>query len=237
VVPTGPRERLAAALRPIITLVVAHELDDQAITAAAVAVEEVADQLGAAAGPRRARHRPDPSQQAHEFFPTSPVIGAENPIAPPVRVWDVVGAESGQREIGGQAWFDFPYEGPPTCVHGGVIAETFDEILGAANLASGNPGMTGTLTVRYRKPTPLRTDLRLEARTVGRTGRKISTWGGIFHGDVLTAEAEGLFIEVLPDAMLGIAEGNLGSIEPGMLAALRSEAAGQSAGPGDAAPA
>jgi hypothetical protein len=29
-----------------------------------------------------------------------------------------------------------------------VIAATFDEILGAAIMVSGNPGMTGTLTVR-----------------------------------------------------------------------------------------
>ena len=40
-----------------------------------------------------------------------------------------------------------------------MIAETFDEMLGAANIVAGNPGMTGTLTIRYRKPTPLRTDL------------------------------------------------------------------------------
>ena len=66
-------------------------------------------------------------------------------------------ATDGYREIRAEAWFDFAYEGPPTCVHGGVIAETFDEVLGAANMVAGNPGMTGTLTVRYRKPTPLRT--------------------------------------------------------------------------------
>ncbi len=55
------------------------------------------------------------------------------------------------------ACFDWAYEGPPTCVHGGVIAEVFDEVLGAANIVAGVRAMTGTLTVRYRKPTPLNT--------------------------------------------------------------------------------
>jgi hypothetical protein len=105
-----------------------------------------------------------------------------------------------------------------------VIAETFDELLGAANLAAGNPGMTGTLTVRYRKPTPLRTDLRLEARCQRREGREIFSWAGIYHGDTLTAEADGLFIEVAPAQFLAIAEGNADSADPVMLAAIRAEA-------------
>jgi len=113
----------------------------------------------------------------------------------------------------------------PLALSGRVgIAETFDVLLGAANLAAGNPGMTGTLTVRYRKPTPLRTDLRLEARCQRREGRKIFSWAGIYHGDTLTAEADGLFIEVAPAQFLAIAEGNADSADPVMLAAIRAEA-------------
>ena len=52
----------------------------------------------------------------------------------------VDGVDGGYREIAGEAHFDYPYEGPPTCVHGGVIAETFDEMLGAANMVAGNAG-------------------------------------------------------------------------------------------------
>ena len=71
-----------------------------------------------------------------------------DPIAPPVSLEVVEGADGGPLEIRATAWFDYPYEGPPSCVHGGVIAATFDEILGAANMVAGSPGMTGTLTVR-----------------------------------------------------------------------------------------
>jgi hypothetical protein len=71
----------------------------------------------------------------------------------------------------------------------------------------------------------LRTDLRIEARCVGRSGRKIRTWAGIYHGEVLTAEADGIFIEVAPAKFLAIAEGNADSVDPTVLAAMRAEAA------------
>ncbi len=129
------------------------------------------------------------------------------------------------REIRADAWFDWAYEGPPNCVHGGVIAETFDEMLGAANMVAGNPGMTGTLTIRYRTPTPLRTPLRIEARCLDRDGRKIRTWGGIYHGDRLTAEAEGLFIEVRPTQFPVIDEGDVDNAGPSVLRAVRAGAA------------
>jgi Thioesterase superfamily len=221
-----PRRRLAAALRPLITMTVSSALDDAVLSDAAAAVEAISSGLGERALPaKHPRRPPDMSNPPQEFFPSSPITGMLNPIAPPVRVWMVEGVDGGYREIRGEAYFDYPYEGPPTCVHGGVIAETFDEVLGAANMVANNPAMTGTLTIRYRKPTPLRTDLRIEARCLGRNGRKIRTWGGIFHGVVLTAEAEGIFIEVGPARLVAIAEANPNSADPQMLAAMRAEVA------------
>jgi len=219
-----PRRRLAAALRPIITLTVAATFDDEVLAAAAERLEEIGRTLTSAAGPKRARQQPSISQHAQEFFPTSPIMGMANPIAPPVVVHVVNGIDGGYREIRAEAWFDWAYEGPPTCVHGGVIAETFDEMLGAANMVAGNPGMTGSLTIRYRKPTPLRTPLRIEARCLSRDGRKIKTWAGMYHGDLLTAEADGLFIEVNPSQFLAIAEGNVDNADPAVLDAMRAEA-------------
>ncbi len=48
------------------------------------------------------------------------------------------------------------------------------------------------------------------ARLTGREGRKIYAWGGIYHEGVLTAEADGIFIEVIPGQMLDIVSGNAG---------------------------
>ena len=235
-----PRRRVAAALRPLITLTVANTFEEGVLDEAADRLEELVRTLTGRAGPKRPRRQPDISQHAQDFFPTSPVMGMANPIAPPVRVEVVDGPEGGPREIRGEAWFDWAYEGPPTCVHGGVIAATFDDMLGAANMVAGNPGMTGSLTVNYRKPTPLRAPLRIEARCLGREGRKIRTWAGIYHGDVLTAEADGLFIEVGPERFLAIAEGNADTADPVVLAAMRAEALRVGAAadvPGDANPA
>jgi acyl-coenzyme A thioesterase PaaI-like protein len=220
--PDAARLRLAEALRPLITMTVSGTPDDGSILATAEAVERLGADLAAGAGTdRRIRRPPDTDRPTIEYFPTSPIAGILNPIAPPVRLEVVDGEDGTPAEIRATAWFDYPYEGPPSCVHGGVIAATFDEILGAANMVSGNPGMTGTLTVRYRKPTPLRTDLRLEARFLERDGRKIRTWAGMYHGDVLTAEADGLFIEVMPRQMLAIAEQNATGPDDGLLAAMR----------------
>jgi len=56
--------------------------------------------------------------------------------------------------------------------------------------------MTGTLTIRYRRPTPLLTELTFEAYVDRVEGRKIFTHGTLSANGRLTAEAEGLFIAV-----------------------------------------
>ena len=56
------------------------------------------------------------------------------------------------------------------------------------------------------------------------SGRKIQTWAAMYNGDVMTAEAEGMFIEVAPTRFLAIAEGNAEGTDPAMLEAMRAEA-------------
>lgn len=208
-----PRYRLSDALRRLNTITVASVIDDEPLNRATEALEAIAEELEkqSAAG-RRPRVHPDVRSKAQDFFPTSPVIGLANPVAPPVFVEMVEGG------LDGRVFFDWQYEGPPGCVHGGVIALVFDELLGAANIASNSPGMTGTLTIRYRKPTPIRTELRAIARFQGREGRKIRTTGALYDGDELTAEAEGIFIELSVDRFFARmdqqANQNLGSVDP-----------------------
>lgn len=124
------------------------------------------------------------------FFDHSPFIGLANPLAPPLQLEVIDDVVHGKVRMGSA------YEGPPGCVHGGFVAGIFDELLGLTQSLSGQPGMTGTLTVRYRRPTPLHTDLRMEGRLLRVEGRKIFTEGQLFGPDGLTAEAEGLFISV-----------------------------------------
>jgi len=124
------------------------------------------------------------------FFDHSPFIGLSNPLSPPIRLR----VEGGR--VHGLAVFGSAYEGPPGCVHGGYIAAAFDEVLGFAQSLTGNPGMTGTLTVRYVAPTPLHTELRFEAGVDGTERRKILASGTVHAGSLLTARAQGVFISV-----------------------------------------
>jgi acyl-coenzyme A thioesterase PaaI-like protein len=203
-----PLNRLAAAIRRISAVAVGHPVPDLEIARAAEQLVEIAESLeGSATTSRRARTQPNLAGHPQDFFPSSPIIGFANPIAPPVEVW-LGESDDGQPEIRGRVTFDYPYEGPPTCVHGGVIAELFDELMGAANVIADKPAMTGTLTVRYCRPTPLLAPLDLVARFVRSEGRKVHTWAAIYHEGALTAEANGLFIQVQPGHMLDIVTTN-----------------------------
>jgi len=123
-------------------------------------------------------------------FDNSPLLGLANPLAPPLRL-----RVEGDRVVG-TARFGGAYEGPPGCVHGGYVAAAFDELLGLTQTIGGQPGMTGRLTVNYRSPTPLRTELDFEGVLERVEGRKTFCRGTIHAGERLCAEAEGLFIAV-----------------------------------------
>ena len=192
-----PRYPVSDLLRRINSLVVGSPISDEAFAGAQESLKEALAHLEAAAGAKRRRRvQPNRRNPAQDYFPTSPVIGLANPISPPVEV------EATGEGLTGRAFFDYQYEGPPGCVHGGMLAMVLDELLGAANIAANSPGMTGTLTIRYNRPTPIRTELRVAAKCVGREGRKIRSWGGMYHGDELTAEAHGVFIELVADRFM-----------------------------------
>jgi len=143
-----------------------------------------ADLLG---GPGRFGETDDPMV----YFPYSPLIGRGNPIAPPVELRFEDGI------VHGRARFTAPYCGPPDHVHGGIVAAVFDELLGTVNVANGLGAMTGTLTVRYRKPVPLEREIRMEGRPAGVDGRKVYAEGTMWDGETLLAEAEGIFIQIV----------------------------------------
>lgn len=132
------------------------------------------------------------------FLDRSPLIGAINPLAVPMRVFSELD-DSGEMNAIGRVSFGGAYEGPPGCVHGGFIAAAFDEVLGVAQSLSGNPGMTVNLSIDYRSPTPLEQPLVFRGRIKNIDGRKISTTGTLHHGEILCAEASGLFISMRPE--------------------------------------
>jgi acyl-coenzyme A thioesterase PaaI-like protein len=186
------KRRLARAMREVIEGLVTSDAPEEELRAAADALERYAARL--AAHPR-AELLAGFAESANAgdvgaFFDMSPMIGLSNPLSPPISLR----VEGGR--VHGNVTFGSAYEGPPGHVHGGFVAAAFDEVLGFAQSLTGHPGMTGTLTVRYRQPTPLHRELRFEAGVLRVEGRKIFTSGSLFAGELLTAEADGIFVSV-----------------------------------------
>ncbi len=191
---TWPAKRkLAGAVRALLDCICASDASESELLTSAEEIRGMAQRF--AAQPKMT----DPPGVAEmalsgmaTFHDRSPVVGLSNPLAPPLDL-----APDPERGlVGGTGIFGTAYEGAPGCVHGGYLAAAFDELLGMACIFSGNPGMTGEITIRYRRPTPIRTELRFEGRLDRVEGRKIFTSGEVYAGDVQTAQSSGLFISI-----------------------------------------
>ena len=177
---------LAAELRRLRGLVAGSTFSD--VHDAVATVRELADHLEKTGTTVR------PSDYATwgvpEHLGANPAIGGRNPISPPLE--PVVFPDATVRC---DLTLGIEYQGPPGCVHGGIIALVFDEMLGLANAAAKSVGMTAVLRVIYKAPTPLFAPLRFEARQTRVEGRKIWATGTLHTGDTLCATTEALFIE------------------------------------------
>jgi len=186
------RRRVAAAIRRLTDVLVTSTPAIPELHAIADTLERTAD--GFAAQPRiygRARFAADGShgsmgQVSHEL---NPVAGISNPLAAPLKVWIADGVAHGRATMG------WSYEGPPGSVHGGFVAALFDQFMGVAQAIGGQPGMTGTLTTRYHRRTPLNTELCLRGWVDRTEGRKTFVRAEIRADDTLTASCDGVFVQ------------------------------------------
>lgn len=129
---------------------------------------------------------------AHVFHEINILTGASNPFGPAIETWMEEGIFYGRVNIG------WAYEGPPNCVHGGILAGIFDHFLGAAQYPLAEQmGMTRYLNVSYLSPTPLNKDLKLITKLVKKEGRKVFLSGEMFDGNTLTATCDALFIDTM----------------------------------------
>jgi acyl-coenzyme A thioesterase PaaI-like protein len=179
---------LADAVRDLINVTIHSAADKDTIRTARAAIQAVTETL-------RTRQRDDSHVVYHavDGRPTAwsnAVIGLRNPIAPPLTM---------QHDGDGRWWSEFSlnaaYEGPPGLVHGGVCALVLDHVLGeAASEGLTKPLLTGTITVRYLRGTPLGR-LRAEAAVERTEGIKTFVSGHLSDSEGITAEAEGIFVQ------------------------------------------
>lgn len=177
---------LAQSTRGLVDAVLRSTVPHEEMRAVRAEIDALTARLRASQidGPFGVSVTPDGHVRSHG----NAVVGMRNAVAPPLDV---------QTSEEGRAWADFTlgaaYEGPPGLVHGGVSALLLDQIAGEAAAAGGAPGMTGTLTLRYRRGTPLG-PLHAEARIDRTDGVKTVVTGFIGDTEGPTVEAEGIFV-------------------------------------------
>jgi acyl-coenzyme A thioesterase PaaI-like protein len=183
----GVDAAVAAARRVVAALLHAGDRSPVEMTEVAAQLDAVAEHLEG--------HAPTREERLVDMWAGEgvtrhdPVTGPENAIAPPLHL---AGREDGSIE--GRVVLGMPYQGPPGCVHGGVSALLLDHTLGVANHWAGESGMTGTLTLRYHRPTPLFEELVVTGRQESVDGRKIRTTGEITAHGELCVSADAVFI-------------------------------------------
>lgn len=183
--PHAPRRRLAEAVRRAACLAMESAAPDAVLLAAADRLERWCEQLAHGASTGSAALTP-------VFAEHSPVHGPSNPLSPPARLAVVDGL------VRGSVIFGTPYQGPPGSVHGGMVAALFDDVLGVAQMTTERPGPTGSLLVRYHRPTPLHEELQVIAQVDRIDGRRIHARAELFCRDLACAEAEAVFIRPRP---------------------------------------
>ena len=178
---------LADAVRELVDATIRTTVDDETIRRTQADVEALVDRLRTRQldGPAGVRF----NSEARAWNWGNAVVGARNAIAPPLElVRDPDGLMHADVVLGAA------YEGPPGLVHGGVSALLLDHLMGeTASAGHSRVTFTGTLTMRYRRATPLG-PLRLEGRIDREDGRKVYVVAHIADADGPTVEAEGVFI-------------------------------------------
>jgi acyl-coenzyme A thioesterase PaaI-like protein len=188
--------RAADAARRVIAALVAPEADATTLDAAAVALDAVAATLTGGDIPRdRSRYEATEGLRggvdaASQVWESHPFLGHSHPIAPPMTV-----VREGNHSIA-LVTYTHVYEGPPGTVHGGFVAAGFDMVLGAAASMVKRPGLTGTLSVRFRKAMPLFREIRYEGWIDRVEPRKTLVAGHAHAGDELIAEGHGVFVAI-----------------------------------------
>ncbi|WOC11623.1 hotdog domain-containing protein [Gordonia sp. MP11Mi] len=179
-------EPLTDAVRDLVDAVIRTEVGDATLDDARRQVEEIVARL-------RTAEKPGgfgvPFTRDLVGMPWgNAATGVRNALAPPLNPVTSAGVSTAEVTLGAA------YEGPGGHVHGGVLALLLDQLVGeCASSGTSMPHFTGTLTVRYLRPTKLG-PVSLHAEVTGTQNRKCFVSGTVRDGEGVTAEADAIMI-------------------------------------------
>ena len=187
------RQRLASATRALNEKLVSTDIDPELAAALTEKIEGLAAELSQA---QQVTGLVDMAKRGQRgtiddvMGELVSVGGRSHPCSPELR-W-----QEASNRITGTAKFSQAFEGPPGHVHGGWVAGVLDHLMGMTHVRTGHPGMTGGLSVRYLKPTPLNQRIEVSAQATELDDKRTEVKAEMRFGETTTATAEAIFVRV-----------------------------------------
>jgi hypothetical protein len=187
----GALRRLAGQL---LSLEHPHPVVDAVIDRVGEWERELAGAVAPDASPRIGEDGADSQRVylAHAFD-----IGAFNPCFPEYE-FDRIDAQT----AAGRVTFPVVYEGPPGLVHGGFLAVFFDCVIQHQNCATELSGKTRSLNVKFRRPTPILTELLFDI-TRTQEDRGVTSTARLLLDDEVLCIGEATTLALPPEQLTG----------------------------------
>jgi hypothetical protein len=160
----------AGAMRRLAGLLMTLEHDHPTVDAMLVQFADWERELAAAVPPDLTPRIGAGGEQQRVYLDHAFDVGAYNPCFPEY-TFDHLDDETAS----GRVTFPLVYEGPPGLVNGGFLAVFFDCVTQHQSCAARRTGKTRSLTVTFRRPTPILTELRFDIKRSEADGNVTST--------------------------------------------------------------
>ena len=160
----------AGAMRRLTGLLLSLEHEHPTVNAMLAQFAEWESELATAVPPDTTPRIGEGGEKQRVYLDHAFDVGAYNPCFPEYP-FDHLDDETAS----GRVTFPLVYEGPPGLVNGGFLAVFFDCITQHQSCAASRTGKTRSLTVTFRRPTPILTELRFDIERSEDDGRVTST--------------------------------------------------------------
>ncbi len=190
---------VAGAMRRLTDLLLSLEHDHPTVEAMLEQMAVWEKDLAAAAAPDLTpRMGPSGGETQRVYLDHAFDIGAYNPCFPEY-TFEQLDADTAS----GRVTFPLVFEGPPGLVNGGFLAVFFDCVTQHQSCAAKLTGKTRSLTVTFRRPTPILTELQFDVVRTESDGKVTST-ARLLLGDEVLCIGEFNTVASSPDKLRGV---------------------------------